>query len=376
MSAARTADDPTKAILSQSELHQKHLCDYVINVATGCRHGCRFCYVPATPNIRTRGGMLKEKADVDDGQAEWGDYVLYRDGSDVCPECGHGEPIEGLPEYECPECSETWPAPLADRLPGILDRKRTWKSTEKGQGIVGVSFHTDCFMDPRAGDITADVIETLADHGRYCRILTRNPMLAANYMDTFLEAGEYVTIGSSIPTLNEDHIRAIEPNAPPIQARLKGLQRFADAGVNVYVSMSPTYPTLDRADLQALLGRIAKLRPSVVFHEPINPRGDNYAMTVAAAEQAGCDDLAHALTDIQGPGAWLEYACRHFEAVQYTADDLDLPFHLWPDKKLVNIAPRRVAEWLADWRNRQSPEPFAGRPEPDLPALPPTDWPW
>lgn len=339
--AARTAEDPTKAILSQSALHEKHLCDYVINVATGCRHGCKFCYVPSTPNIRTRGEMLKETVEVENGQREWGDYVLYRDD-------------------------------IPDRLGGILDRKRTWKRTEKGQGIVGVSFHTDCFMDPRAGDITAAVIETLADHERYCRILTRNPMLAANYMDTFVDAGEYVTIGSSIPTLNEEHIRAIEPNAPPIEARLRGLQRFADAGVPVYVSMSPTYPTLrSDAAIERLLARIAELEPSVVFHEPINPRGGNYAMTVAAAEEAGCDDLAHALTEVQGPKAWLRYACTHFDFVQRKARRLEVPVHLWPDKKLVELAGAGERSWLRHWRERQSPEPFGGRPTPDKPPFDP-----
>lgn len=344
--AARTATDPTEAILSQSKLHEKHLCDYVINVATGCRHGCKFCYVPGTPNIRTRGEMLKEEVDVDDGQTEWGEYVLYRDD-------------------------------IPDRLPGILDRKRTWKTTEKGQGIVGVSFHTDCFMDPRAGDITAKVVETLADHDRYCRILTRNPMLAANYMDTFVEAGEYVTVGSSIPTLNEDHIRAIEPNAPPIEARLRGLQRFAEAGVPVYVSMSPTYPTMQDMEIRELLGRIAELDPSVVFHEPINPRGKNYSMTVAAAEEAGCDYLAHALTTVQGPKWWLHYACNHFLWVQRAAKNLGVPIHLWPDKQLVDLADRTEAAWLQRWRDRQSPEPFAGRPTPgDRPPSPPPLFSW
>jgi len=344
--AAKTAEDPTKAILSESALHEKHLCDYVINVATGCRHGCKFCYVPGTPNIRTRGQMLNDTVGVEDSQAEWGEYVLYRDD-------------------------------IPDRLPGILDRKRTWKTTEKGRGIVGVSFHTDCFMDRRAGDITAKVVETLADHGRYCRILTRNPMLAANYMDTFEAAGEYVTVGSSIPTLNEDHIRAIEPNAPPIEARLEGLQRFADAGVPVYVSMSPTYPTIrTERQMEMLLRQIKNLSPSVVFHEPINPRGSNYDMTVAAAEEAGCDDLAHALTDVQGPGEWLRYACTHFEWVQNLTDRLDMPRQLWPDKKLANTAPTRVGGWLQGWRDRGSPEPFAGRPEPELPPMPPTYFPW
>lgn len=34
----RTAEDPTETILSESALNDKHLCDYVINVATSCRH--------------------------------------------------------------------------------------------------------------------------------------------------------------------------------------------------------------------------------------------------------------------------------------------------------------------------------------------------
>ncbi len=40
----RQVTDPTKAILSESALNVHDVCDYVINVATGCRHGCRFCY--------------------------------------------------------------------------------------------------------------------------------------------------------------------------------------------------------------------------------------------------------------------------------------------------------------------------------------------
>lgn len=339
----RTGEDPTKAILSQSSLNEKHLCDYVINVATGCRHGCRFCYVPGTPNIRTRGEMLAEEADVEDGQEEWGNYVLYRDD-------------------------------IPNRLPGILDRKRTWRETEKGQGIVGVSFHTDCFMDKRAGDITAEVIRTLADHGKYVRILTRNPMLASSYMDTFREAGEYVTIGSSIPTLNEEHINAIEPDAPPIESRIRGLKRFADAGVQVYVSMSPTYPTLDvDAKMEELISRIAGLNPAVVFHEPINPRGKNFQMTLDAAWAAGCDDLGSALAEIRDEQAWFRYACTHFAWVQRLCEDYGVPVHLWPDKKLLDMAAHREGQWLRRWRERQSPEDFAGRPDPETypPEQPP-----
>lgn len=340
-SSVQTGKDPTKAVLSESGLHSKHLCDYVINVATGCRHGCKFCYVPSTPNIRTRPDMLNEEADVDDPQREWGQYVLYRDD-------------------------------LPDRLKGILHRKRTWKYTEFGQGIVGISFATDCYMDGRAGMITREVINHLSDNERYARILTRNPILALQDLDAFQRAGEYVTIGSSIPSLNADEVGAIEIRAPPPQHRLRGLKKFNDHGVQTYVSMSPTYPTMQREDFEDLLSALGECDPDVIFHEPINPRGANFKMTVEAARNAGETQLAIKLGELRDRETWINYAAEQFRWVQEIGEDSGLPVHLWPDKQLIKYANPAVAEWLQAWRERQSPESFAERsaPECQLPPIP------
>jgi DNA repair photolyase len=337
----RTGEDPTKAILSESGLNSKHLCDYVVNVATGCRHGCKFCYVPSTPNIRTRPEMLKEEADVDDGQREWGNYVLYRDG-------------------------------LGERLDDHLSRKRTWNKTEKGCGIVGISFSTDCYMDGRAGEITRNAVEALANHQRYARVLTRNPILALQDADVFREAGEYVTIGSSIPCMDAAQVQAIEPRAPSPEHRLRGLKKFDEMGVQTYVSMSPTYPSQNRRDLRMQLERIAECNPDVIFHEPINPRGANFAMTVEAAEEAGQHDLAEELKKLRDPDGWFEYAFNHLRWVQEIGSDMGLPIHLWPDKELIKKASPRQAKWLQAWLERQSPEEFANRDTPDTspPELP------
>lgn len=326
----RTAEDPTKAVLSESGLNSKHLCDYVVNVATGCRHGCKFCYVPSTPNIRTRPDMLEAEVDVENGQKEWGDYVLYRDG-------------------------------LGERLNDHLDRKRTWRETRRGQGIVGISFSTDCYMDGRAGKITRNVVDALTSHEKYARVLTRNPILALQDLDVFQTGGEYVTIGSSIPCMDADQVGAIEPSAPAPQLRLRGLKEFNDHGIQTFVSMSPTYPTQDKSDLRTQLKRIAECDPAVVFHEPINPRGGNFEMTVKAAVEAGEHELAAALEDLQNRDRWVEYATDHLRWVQELGGELDLPVHLWPDKQLIKHVDEETAVWLQSWRDRQSPEEFAER---------------
>ena len=325
-----TGEDPTKAILSESGLNSKHLCDYVVNVATGCRHGCKFCYVPSTPNIRTRPDMLKEEADVDNGQKEWGNYVLYRDG-------------------------------LGEKLDDHVGRKRTWRETERGQGVVGVSFSTDCYMDGRAGKITRNVVDALTGHEKYTRVLTRNPILALQDLDVFQAGGEYVTVGSSIPCMDSGQVGAIEPSAPAPELRLKGLKEFNDHGVQTFVSMSPTYPTQNKAALREQLERVAECDPAVVFHEPINPRGANFEMTVEAAREAGEVELAEELDALRNRERWVEYATNHLRWVQEIGRELELPVHLWPDKQLIKHVDEETARWMQSWRDRQSPEEFAER---------------
>lgn len=340
----RTGEDPTKAILSESGLNSKHLCDYVVNVATGCRHGCKFCYVPSTPNIRTRPDMLKEEIDVDNGQKEWGNYVLYRDG-------------------------------LGQKLDGHLDRKRTWNETPRGRGVVGVSFSTDCYMDGRAGKITRNVVEALTSHKKYTRVLTRNPMLALQDLDVFVDGGKYITIGSSIPSMDADQVSAIETSAPSPELRLRGLKEFNEHGVQTFVSMSPTYPTQDKEDLRDQLERIAECEPAVVFHEPINPRGGNFEMTVQAAQDAGENELATELDKLRNQERWVDYATNHLQWVQELGRELDLPVHLWPDKQLIKYVSDEEKLWLRSWRDRQSPEEFAERnvPQNSPPACPDTE---
>lgn len=344
-----TATDPTQAVLSESQLHSKSLCDYVVNVATGCRHGCKFCYVPSSPQIRTRTEMLAEEADVENPQLEWGEYLLRR------------------------------PKETAERLASKLDNKRTWKRTAGGRGIVALSFSTDCYQDAHSAAVTRGCIEALTNHetpdGKpiHARILTRNPTLALRDIDAYRAAGDRITIGSSVPSLNADRVGAIEPRTPHPEHRLAALEEFDREGINTYVSMSPTYPTQDKEDLRELLVTIRdRVDPDVVFHEPINARGGNFPMLVEAAREEGADELARAFDRVRSEEAWAEYALQQLRWVQELSEELGVPVHLWPDEVLLEHASAEERAWIEAWHERESPEGFADRPAPEseMPELP------
>lgn len=330
---------------TESDLHKKTLCDTVLNVAKGCPHGCEFCYNKAAPQYVFDPG--EEIGDHGfDGSDDWGDYALYRD---------------------------QLPATVARELARGIGDTDAW--TAKGRGVVGLCFGTDPYFDPEAARITGITLRILRDHARPARILTRNPALAYHAHGDLFEdmAGlGLLTIGTSVPTLDDRAAKAIEPRAPTPEHRLRGLQNIADAGVPVYVSMSPTYPTMGRGDLLSLLEAIMEVGPSVVFHEPINPRKGNMGDCQSAAADAGRADLAREFQRLQGSRSeWAAYARRQFYLVQLIAERLDAPIHLWPDEALPDhVDGEQWAWWLRQWRAAQSPEPWPDRPARDPAVMP------
>ena len=333
--------DPAKVVLGESGLYHKSLCDYVINVATGCSHGCKFCYVPSTPNITARQEMLAEQTDVDDGQQEWGSYLLYRDD-------------------------------LPERLGRKLDRKQKWKQTDRGRGVVMLSSGTDCYQDRRTAQITRGCIIELVGHGFPVRILTRSPAVTRD-LDVFKWAveqsqgqdGKLIRVGSSIPCLDEEQVRAIEPGAPAPQARLRALQTLSDAGIPVYVSMSPTYPTQTHGDFDQLLSKFSDLDAEVVFHEPINPRGGNFQMTIDAAREASKTTLAEELERINNDREyWIEYSIQQMEWAGELGAKHGVDVHIWPDKQVISAVTDKKAQELLKQRDAVSPEGIAAPPLP------------
>ena len=163
-----TDTEEVKNPLQQSKLHKKGLCDYVINVASGCLHGCTFCYVPSTPAIRARQEHLQDKG-VENPQCDWGKYLFVREAH-------------------------------AQQLEEVLANKRTWQETPAGKGVVMLCSGTDPYQNNRTAAVTRACVEVLLKYGKRVRILTRSPLWT---QDLDILVNPLVTVGMSLPNLDD-----------------------------------------------------------------------------------------------------------------------------------------------------------------------------
>jgi DNA repair photolyase len=308
--------------LQKSSLNKKGLCDYVINVASGCLHGCTFCYVPSTPAIRVKQAELIERG-VADPQLDWGKYLFLRS--------------------EIPE-----------KLEKILLRKKTWSYSPSGKGVVLLCSGTDPYQNSETALITNKTIEILLKHQKRVRILTRSP-LWANDFD--LLQNPNITVGMSIPYLNDDLSRKIEPFAPPPSARLKALQKGKKNGCRLFVAIAPTPPQMGYDDFVKHLDKVMQIEPEVIFWEPINARGSNGRRMQAA----GLEFTKAVMTRDD----WAASFINQWEAIEKAADTVGCRdrLHVWVDSELESYVP---ASKLQSWFYRPTVERWLSDPHSPL----------
>jgi DNA repair photolyase len=334
------------AVISPNNFVYKSLSNWAFNVAVGCSHACRFCYVPSASTIK-QAPRLKEYG-VNDPDEEWGDYVLLRPWDE-------GKFLSSL------RAAEATPKRALKQ-----DGNRAviyCSTTDPYQNFIHPDVNRQRELAKSARDLVRRSLELIRDKSTLnVRILTRSP-IARNDFDVFQTFGKRLLFGMSLPTLNNDLSRVYEPRAPSPSQRLATLRAAKDAGLNVYVAVAPTYPECDERDVRATLATVAELEPVTVFHEPINIRAENVARIAEEGRERG----VHLKTEVfNSRESWEKYALESLKTVQLAAKELGLKdrLHLWPDKSLgaAQVVSRmeRPAEfrrWLFRWWNRISEWP-------------------
>ena len=327
-------------LVAESNFQAKSLCEWSVNTAIGCGHGCRFCYVPST-SVNKQGVALK-KLGVDDPDAQWGGYVFPRKWDEAKFRksllSAENKPLEKL-------------APDGNRA--VM-----FSSTTDPYQVIG-----DGELHRQHQENVTRALTIIRDESTLnVRILTRSP-LAKKDFDLMKSFGKRLLFGMSLPTLNNTLARIYEPYSPAPTQRLATLQAAKEAGLNVYVAVAPTYPECDETDLRATMAAIAKLEPLTVYHEPINIRAENVERIEAHAKTLGLSVKTAVFADEQ---SWAAYTIEQLRLMEKIAAEVGLAerLHLWPDKALAKSAviatqddPTAFVFWLQGWWSRVSEWP-------------------
>lgn len=319
------------ATIERNNFVHKSLSCWSYNIAVGCNHACRFCYVPDVSTIRL-GPKLKTLG-VQDPDEEWGNYVFVRkwDGNAF---------LRSLERAEQTAAAEL----NADGNRAVM----MCTTTDPYQVLAGTSKAKllNCELETLMNAALHLILERSSLN---VRILTRSP-LARSHFDIFKKFGKRLLFGMSLPTLNNQLAKIYEPKAPAPSQRLSTLRAARDAGLNVFVAVAPTYPECDEADIRRTLNAVASLDPVTVFMEPINIRAENIARIEANAKEQGVK-LRTEVFDTAD--SWASYAMGQLVDFEKIAGDYIRPevLHLWPDKALKKHA-NRISSHGESWLER------------------------
>lgn len=160
---------------------------WALNPYMGCSHDCAYCYVPDVAHVE---------------RPKWGSYVIVK-----------------------------------RNLPTLLAKEVHTKEPRE----VFLSSATDPYQ-PVEGThlVTRRCLEVLQRVDWPMYVLTRNPLVRRDA--TLLKGFTSMHVGMSVPTLDDETRRIIEPAAPSIEARLRTLRELADEGLTTFANLCPAYP--------------------------------------------------------------------------------------------------------------------------------------
>jgi DNA repair photolyase len=129
-------------------------------------------------------------------------------------------------------------------------------STKSWRGdLLMFSGVTDCYQPlENKYRLTRGCLEVCVEYKNPVHIITKSPLIERD-IELLVELAKvaHLSIGISLPFLNETYARALEPYVTPPARRLKTIERLAAAGIRVGVSVAPVIPGLSDEDMPEVL---------------------------------------------------------------------------------------------------------------------------
>lgn len=185
---------------------------YSMNPYQGCEHGCAYCYARPTHQY-------------------WG----YSAGVDF-------ERII-LVKKNAPELLEQF------------FRKRGYIASP-----ITLSGNTDCYQPiERKLQITRKLLQVCLDYKHPVSIITKNALVTRD-LDILTELAKLnlVSVSLSIPTINEELRRVLEPRTSSVKTKLQALKTLSENRIPTHVMVAPIIPGLNSSEILAVLKTVSE----------------------------------------------------------------------------------------------------------------------
>jgi DNA repair photolyase len=185
---------------------------YSMNPYQGCEHGCAYCFARPTHEY-------------------WG----YSAGVDFERKI--------LVKKNAPELLEQF------------FKKRGYKPEP-----ILLSGNTDCYQPiERKLQITRKILEVFLEYRHPVNILTKNALVTRD-LDILTQLAEknLVTVSLSIPTINEELRRKLEPRTSSVNTKLQAIETLSQNGIPTHIMVAPIIPGLNSMEILPIVKTIAE----------------------------------------------------------------------------------------------------------------------
>jgi DNA repair photolyase len=216
-----------------------------INPYVGCAFGCAYCYARyahryATQRLAAQTVALGEESDAD---------------------------AEELPPWLAFERRIMVKRDASTLVRRALRRPATLAGLRNDGVVIGTA--TDPYQPAeRRFRVTRSVLEVLADHdGLRVTIITKSPLVTRD-IDLLerIHRRSRLSVHVSLITIDRELARRLEPRAPTPEARLRGIARLREHGIEVGVNVMPVLPGISDSPqaVDALVAAIGQAGASYV----------------------------------------------------------------------------------------------------------------
>jgi DNA repair photolyase len=268
----RYYDQPAKGVLNGPEVTGMGF--WSINPYVGCAFGCAYCYARyAHRYVAERKTM--EGADDGHELTELPSWLAFerrifvkRNAAEVLRETLMSAKRKAQSAKTQPHAPGPMPHAPADENDSPARANSRLAKLWRGEAIV-IGTATDPYQPAeRQFRVTRGVLEVLAEEkGLSVTIITKSALVTRD-IDVLRELSSRsgFTIHLSLITLDRELARRIEPRAPTPEARVRALERLANAGIDVGINVMPVLPGItDRpAMLDAVIRRVKEAGASYV----------------------------------------------------------------------------------------------------------------